>query len=175
MRIALITGVCISLSWSMHLLLVHALLSGTCLLYSYLCCARGFAETGCQVKALCRDLDNNNNNNSNGTTTTTTTNNNNSNRSRHSAATFAGREGRGFNTGVCEQNTPLEKNTTQNWEDKLSECQIKSWIAVSTAALQGKGLCKRSALFTDTGNNNNSNDDKHSNIDNDNPNTDQYW
>ena len=29
------------------------------------------------------------------------------------------------------------------WEDKLSECQIRGWIAVSAAAFQGQGSHKR--------------------------------
>jgi len=33
------------------------------------------------------------------------------------------------------------------WEDRLSECLVRVWIAVSAAMLQGEGLRKRSALF----------------------------
>ena len=35
------------------------------------------------------------------------------------------------------------------WEDKLKECQIRDWIAVSAAGLQGMGL--RNSVFSDTG------------------------
>ena len=38
------------------------------------------------------------------------------------------------------------------WEDKLSDCQIRGWIAVSAAGLHGRGSCiKNAGLFIDTG------------------------
>ena len=61
----------------------------------------------------------------------------------------AGRGGVRGTTGVCEQKHSSGGKHT--WEDELSECQIRGWIAVSAAALQDKGLCKRSICFTDTG------------------------
>ena len=36
------------------------------------------------------------------------------------------------------------------WEDTLSECRIRGWIAVSATGLQGEGLRKRN-VFSDTG------------------------
>ena len=36
-------------------------------------------------------------------------------------------------------------------ESVVSQKQIRGWIAVSAAGLQGKGLHKRRVFFTDTG------------------------
>ena len=47
-----------------------------------------------------------------------------------------------------------KKHSSGEWytlEYKLSERQIRGWIAVSAAGLQGKGSLKRSVCFTDTG------------------------
>ena len=37
------------------------------------------------------------------------------------------------------------------WENKISECQIRGWKAVSAAGLHGQGLHKRNVHFSDTG------------------------
>ena len=51
-------------------------------------------------------------------------------------------------TGVCGENehSSGEKHT---WEDKLSECQIRGWRAVSAAGLHGKGSPQRN-VFSQT-------------------------
>ena len=50
-----------------------------------------------------------------------------------------------YHTGVCGKNTPPEK--TYTWEEKLSECPIRGWRAMSAAGLQGKGLRKRNIFW----------------------------
>ena len=37
------------------------------------------------------------------------------------------------------------------WKDRLSEHQIRGWIAIYAEDLQGKGSHRRSVFFTDTG------------------------
>ena len=45
-----------------------------------------------------------------------------------------------------------KKHSLENhiWEEKLSECHIGGWRAVSAAELHGKGSPKRNVLFKDT-------------------------
>ena len=49
------------------------------------------------------------------------------------------------------------------WEFQLEKHTFRGWMAVFAAVLQGKGLRKRNAYFTDTGNNHSFDNDKQHN------------